>query len=283
MTRSSNIRRFQMQLGFQHNFFNCNNKIWLFWDDNHVVNILEKSEQQVTCSISYQLGSEPVFLTVIYAKCKAHQRLQLWEELRSIANRIQGSWGVVGDFNVIIDIEEKRGGRPFRIKKSLNFLSCISDCGLLDAGLFGNIFTWSDNRGPPNTIWKRLDTLLINEAWGDEFSDTSVIHLARDQVLRQKAKAKWLEDGDKNTAYFHSVIKGGAEVAEAAVEYFQHSFNHGEDSSDFSVLECVLPRISEEDNEMLVATPTVEEIKDSLFSIDPSSAPGPDGLSALFY
>lgn len=125
----------------------------------------------------------------------------------------------------------------------------------------------------------------------------------QDQVLRQKAKAKWLEDGDKHTTYFHSVIKGrrrrlclrriqddngqwrkgGAEIVEAAVEYFQRSFNHGEDSSDFSVLECVLPRISEEDNEMLVATPTAKKIKDSVFSIDPSSAPGPDGLSALFY
>lgn len=72
-----------------------------------MVNILEKSEQQVTCSISHQLGSEPVFLTVVYAKCKAHQRI-LWEELRSIANRIQGSWGLVGDFNVIADIEEKQ-------------------------------------------------------------------------------------------------------------------------------------------------------------------------------
>lgn len=82
---------------------------------------------------------------------------------------------MVGDFNVITDIEEKRGGRSFRIEKSLDFLSCISDCGLLDVVLFGNIFTWSDNRGPPNTIWKRLYRLLIIEARGDEFSDASVI------------------------------------------------------------------------------------------------------------
>lgn len=40
------------------------------------------------------------------------------------------------------------GGRSFRIEKSLDFLSCISDCGLQDACFFGNIFTWSDNRGP---------------------------------------------------------------------------------------------------------------------------------------
>lgn len=30
----------------------------------------------------------------------------------------------------------------------------------------------------------------------------------QDAVLRQKAKAQWLRDGDKNTAYFHAVIKG---------------------------------------------------------------------------
>lgn len=30
----------------------------------------------------------------------------------------------------------------------------------------------------------------------------------QDAILRQKAKANWLKDGDKDTTFFHGVIKG---------------------------------------------------------------------------
>lgn len=30
----------------------------------------------------------------------------------------------------------------------------------------------------------------------------------QEAVLRQKAKANWLKDGDRNTTYFHNTIKG---------------------------------------------------------------------------
>lgn len=58
------------------------------------------------------MGTDPLYLKVVYEKCKTHLRLQLWDELRSLANRIHGSWGVVGDFNVITNIAEKWGGKP---------------------------------------------------------------------------------------------------------------------------------------------------------------------------
>ncbi|XP_075091705.1 uncharacterized protein LOC142171892 [Nicotiana tabacum] len=335
--------------------------------DDHVVNIVEDTEQQVTCHISQHMSSTPLYLTVVYAKCKAHLRLQLWEELRGIASRIQGAWGVVGDFNVITDCTEKKGGNPYRLEKSVDFLSYIDNCGLQDAGFYGSMYTWSDNRGPPNTIWKRLDRSMFNTEWSDEFSETSVEHLARklkrvtkrlsswsreafgdiyeepkrlekkikdleelyiadttsthrsklneaktkymqvlkiqDEVLRQKAKAQWIEEGDKNTAYFHSVIKGRrrrlsiqkiqdengpwkegeSEIAQAAINHFQEMFNHGAGSNDFSALECINLRVTDEENDMLTALPILEEIIESVYSIDPTSALGPDGLNAIFF
>lgn len=58
----------------------------------------------------------------------------------------------MGDFNVILEAEEKKGGRPFRIDKRVDFINCIEDCGLQDVGYSGNIYTWRDNKGFPNTI-----------------------------------------------------------------------------------------------------------------------------------
>lgn len=92
----------------------------------------------------------------------------------------------------------------------------------------------------------------------------------QDQVLRQKAKAKWLENRDINTAYFYSVNngkrrrlciqriqdenghwrEGGADVSDAIVDYFQHISNHDEDASDFFDLNYILPKTSNKYNEM---------------------------------
>lgn len=59
------------------------------------------------------------------------------------------------------------------------FIECLDDCGLVEAGYYGNRFTWCNNRGFPKTIWKRLDRLFLNSNWVDELGDTTVQHLAR--------------------------------------------------------------------------------------------------------
>lgn len=46
---------------------------------------------------------------------------------------------------------------------------------------------------------------------------------------------------------------------------------------------CTESCISEEDNIVLTTTPTLKDIKDTVFSIDTDSAPGPDGFSGYFY
>lgn len=55
----------------------------------------------------------------------------------------------------------------------------MEDCDLQDAGYLGSKFTWSDNRDPPNTIWKRLDRFAYNNHWFDVFNGTTVTHLSR--------------------------------------------------------------------------------------------------------
>lgn len=65
------------------------------------------------------------------------------------------------------------------MEESINFQSCIDDCGLTNKGFYGNKFTWSYNRGFPRTIWKRLDRVLINSKWTNISGETMVIHLAR--------------------------------------------------------------------------------------------------------
>lgn len=140
------------KLGYNYCFKNIINKIWIFWSDQVNVNLVQDKEQQVLCKISSQYIPTHFYLTIVYAKCTEQERIELWDDLKSTATMMQEPWGVVGDFNSITCAEEKLGGRPFNLNNNLDFISCIDECGLQDAGFSGSIYTWCDHRDPPDTI-----------------------------------------------------------------------------------------------------------------------------------
>ncbi|KAH0769665.1 hypothetical protein KY290_013646 [Solanum tuberosum] len=125
----------------------------------------------------------------------------------------------------------------------------------------------------------------------------------QDSILRQKARIKWLEKGDSNTAYFHNIIKdrrkkpnnqkimddhdnwleGNDNITEGAVRYYQKLFTHDLTNTYFGPINLLRRCITDEDNDKLISPPTMLQLKESVFSIYPDSSPGPDGLSGHFY
>nr|XP_016469313.1 PREDICTED: uncharacterized protein LOC107791712 [Nicotiana tabacum] len=119
---------------------------------------------------------------------------------------------------------------------------------------------------------------------------------------KQKARVKWLKGEDTNTVFFHGVNKdrtkklniqkirdgdgqwvdGTKDVAKATVKFFEQLFSAEDISGDCEVLNVVKKVVTEEDNAVLTAS-TLQEVKESVFSIYPNSTPGPDGLNERFY
>jgi len=56
--------------------------------------------------------------------------------MRAFASTISNPWDVIGDFNSILNVEEKLGGNPHRLYKILPFMECLFDCDLVDMGYF---------------------------------------------------------------------------------------------------------------------------------------------------
>ncbi|GJT74636.1 RNA-directed DNA polymerase, eukaryota, reverse transcriptase zinc-binding domain protein [Tanacetum coccineum] len=106
--------------------------------------------------------------------------------------------------------------------------------------------------GDPHNMEKRMDAIhLLNEY-------TSV---ANDELklLHQKARIQWLKEGDKNTAYFHRILK---------------TRKHNGRLS--SLGDIVSLRLSEEDAAEMIREVNDKEIKEAVFDIDSNKAAGPD-------
>ncbi|XP_071900992.1 uncharacterized protein [Coffea arabica] len=136
----------------------------------------------------------------------------------------------VGDFNVIASSDERKGGAPANTRNMEEFNTSMFKCGLSSLAFDGSTFTWTNG-----SIWQRLDRAIVQgvgmtkffkklmavrkalrrwnrEVFGNVTSTEAraIFNKALAQECafwRQKAGVRWLQEGDANTAYFHSLVQ----------------------------------------------------------------------------
>lgn len=98
---------------------------------------------------------------VVYAKCSQLKRKMLWENLEAI-DTSSLPWILCGDFNIIKDDLERRGGhfRPFAPMEDFNL--CLQNFELLDMCFQGPKMNWCNNQNGLARNWARLDRCFID-------------------------------------------------------------------------------------------------------------------------
>ena len=124
-----------------------------------------------------------------------------------------------------------------------------------------------------------------------------------DTILTQKTQLYWFKEGDNNSKYFNSVIKGRRRklfihkvvnengvwvqgyynTAHVAWKHFKGIFSGEEKHINEHTLECIPRMISQDQNTQLTVMPNMDELKEVVFSMNPNSAGGPHGMNGYLY
>ncbi|XP_057784939.1 uncharacterized protein LOC131002461 [Salvia miltiorrhiza] len=153
---------------------------------------------------------------------------------------------------------------------------------------------------------------IANSGYNDELFNEEInaqaklnIILARkDDFLKQKSRITWLHDGDRNSSFFHNMIKfrkhrlnighlmidgivstDSGSIERHIIDYFSNLFTETKNRWVETVeLEAIIDHsIFDAQNDSLICLPDEIEISAAVHGMDSSSAPGPDGFTGAFF
>ena len=173
--------KFYLRL-FQGWCFTTNNawldrgRIIIAWDPLvFTVDIRMCTSQLIHCFIQTQQKTE-FCMTCVYAFNEDSRRIDLWRDLECLAQNMVTPWLVVGDFNDVLELNE-RMGRHLQRRNSEHFKNCIQRCLLEDIKETGCFFTWNNKQRGEHRVWAKLDRALGNQKWQDTFGTTEAFFL----------------------------------------------------------------------------------------------------------
>ncbi|XP_075097952.1 uncharacterized protein LOC142175266 [Nicotiana tabacum] len=173
------LQKYRRRLGMENAISNVNGKIWLFLDTSVEWDLLVDTEQQLTIKVYYQDICNHIMMTFVYAKCSSLERLELWDNLYYLASDMDLPWVVGGNFNVILNEEEKRGGLPVHPPEYEDFAFFVNSFGLFDLGYTGSPITWWNERANAECIFNWVDMIFVNQPFQTLFPSIEVEHLIR--------------------------------------------------------------------------------------------------------
>ncbi|KAG8386900.1 hypothetical protein BUALT_Bualt03G0196900 [Buddleja alternifolia] len=122
---------------------------------------------------------------------------------------------------------------------------------------------------------------------------------------KQKSACKWLEEGERNTKFFHILVKKRRlksvihkihennrvisvplEIKQSGVEFFKNLLSCPHNQEDLAILDSIFSPIQMIQSELtkdFCDIPSLEDIKQAIFEICTDTVAGPDGFSALFF
>ncbi|XP_072077756.1 uncharacterized protein [Arachis hypogaea] len=114
----------------------------------------------------------------IYASPVPSIREEVWRVLTDFFRNYSGPLLAIEDFNEILLSSEVKGGN-FVSRRAERFGALLDECGLIDLGVHGSLYTWFRHMQGNRFLSKRLDRGVSTDVWCFRFSESYVENLAR--------------------------------------------------------------------------------------------------------
>ncbi|XP_043687592.1 uncharacterized protein LOC122638810 [Telopea speciosissima] len=88
------------------------NRLWIFWKEHVKVEVVGIQAHFVSLACETTGSSGRFGLTMVHAPCSLEDRRLVWEALGNALVSVDYPWAVCGDFNAVLDPQEKLGGGP---------------------------------------------------------------------------------------------------------------------------------------------------------------------------
>jgi hypothetical protein len=199
------------------------------------------------------------------------------------------------------------------IRNNWNYssLSCLSKLESLQS--LGNAFGDHNLGLIKKELFQIEERLKDQSLWSDSIDDHhrykelekehSELLKRQETMWRQRSRAVWLKDGDRNTKFFHNKANqrskvnnikkikdengvwwhGEEQVEKVFINYFEDLFSSSNPSNIDETCEVVRGKLSDIHKGWCEMDYTIDEVNEALQQMHPLKAPGPDGLPALFF
>jgi hypothetical protein len=115
--------------------------IFLTWKDGVDLEPVKLDSHSISCLVFSEPLSTPWMFSSIYASHLISKRSDFWTRMSELGNSFGGAWLLMGNFNFVLSSSEKSGGRSF-----------VHSNALVDLGVVGNRYTWSNHSGGRDNI-----------------------------------------------------------------------------------------------------------------------------------
>ena len=104
-------------------------------------------------------------LSLFYGHPTLAKRNEVWKKLEQLGRDINGRWLCIGDFNQVLDFEDKLTIKYTGIQGSQELRSCLSNLSLLPIESKGLSYTWKNKRPGFEFVMEKLGRVFANWEW----------------------------------------------------------------------------------------------------------------------